>query len=224
MSCNSRSRLNSPMPQAPASTTTTRPSICSPESSRKPVESGWMNSSVPMSLLVWASENSNGLEIRLEILTTADGLALVRLMYFFVGESPAPRCGITPPPEESIWFKGGDYCEWMTNRGRVGTQRDQQRRVRAVILNRETKTEANARAIVDSIGSTLQSWGLRHTGCASGSTPAGEVRSWLYARRDIVVYVSETTPPSAPPGVLALAVDDPNAFPLVLCHPVPDTH
>ena len=150
----------------------------------------------------------------------ADGLAMMRLASLLVGTRDAPACAVKPPQGELVWFEGGDYCEWPINaRGRVGAQRDQQHRLRALTMKREAKSKANARAIVDSIGSTLRSWGLGQRDCGSGSTPAGEVRAWVYARSDLVVHLSEITPPSGPPRLAAVAVDDPSAFPAALCPP-----
>ena len=144
---------------------------------------------------------------------------LMRITSFFVGEWREPVCGSKPPQGEFIWFEGGDYCEWMTpTRGRIVAQRDEQHRVHAVTLNRQTSGQAHAHEILDSLATTLRSFGLSERECAPGSSPAGAVRSWLYEdRRDLLVHISEITPPASPPRLLALAVDSPDAFPRALC-------
>jgi hypothetical protein len=148
----------------------------------------------------------------------ADGSGIARLTTLLLGQWHAPVCGVTPPPGDFLWYEGGDYCEWTTtNRGTLGAQRDAQHRVHVIRLDRQTTGEANARAIVDSIGTTLRTSGLAYRDCGVGSTPAGETRAWLYARGDLVFYVSEITPSSAPPRLIALAVDNPRGFPEALC-------
>jgi hypothetical protein len=148
-----------------------------------------------------------------------DGL-LMRITSFLVGEWRAPVCGSEPPQGEFLWFAGGDYCEWMTpTRGRIVAQRDEQHRVHVVILNRQTNGAADARVILDSLATTLQSFGLSGRECPPGSSPAGAIRSWLYeVRTGLIVHISEITPPTSQPRLLVLADDIPNSFPLVLCH------
>jgi hypothetical protein len=149
-----------------------------------------------------------------------DGDALLmRITSFFVGEWRAPVCGSEPPQGEFLWFAGGDYCEWMTpTRGRIVAQRDEQHRVHVVILNRQTNGAAHARVILDSLATTLQSFGLSGRECPPGSSPAGAIRSWLYeVQTGLIVHVSEITPPTSQPRLLVLADDIPNSFPLVLC-------
>jgi hypothetical protein len=145
---------------------------------------------------------------------------LMRITNFLVGESREPVCGTTPPEGEGIWYDGGDYCEWKTpTRGRIGAQRDEQHRVHAVTLNRETNSEARAHGIVDSLAATLRSFGLAGRECEPGSSPAGAIRSWLYEnRKNLLVHISEITPPAGPPRLVAVAVDNPDAFPRALCH------
>jgi hypothetical protein len=148
----------------------------------------------------------------------ADGSGIARLTSLLLGQWHAPRCGVKPPQGDFLWYEGGDYCEWVTSsRGTVGAQRDSQRRVHVVRLDRQTTGEANAHAIVDSIGTTLRTWGLAYRDCGVGSTPAGETRAWLYAGADLVFYISEITPSSAPPRLIALAVDNPRGFPEAIC-------
>ena len=145
---------------------------------------------------------------------------LMRITNFLVGDSREPLCGSKPPEGEWIWFQGGDYCEWMTpSRGRIVAQRDQQHRVRAVLLNRQTNSEAQAHEVLDSLATTLRSFGLTGRECEPGSSPAGAIRSWLYEdRKNLLVHISEITPPASPPRLLAVAMDNPNAFPRSLCH------
>lgn len=98
-------------------------------------------------------------------------------------------------------------------------QRDEQHRVHAVTVLRQTDSEAQAHEILDSLATTLRSFGLGERECEPGSSPAGAIRSWLYEdRKDILVHISEITPPASPPRLLAVAVDNPNEFPRFLCH------
>jgi hypothetical protein len=145
---------------------------------------------------------------------------LMRITNFLVGEWHEPVCGTKPVEGEWIWFPGGDYCEWMTpTRGRIVAQRDERHRVHAVILNRQTDSEANARVILDSLATTLRSFGLSERECEPGSSPAGAIRSWLYEdRTGVLVHISEITPPASQPRLLGLAVDIPGEFPRALCH------
>jgi hypothetical protein len=149
-----------------------------------------------------------------------DGDALLmRITNFLVGEWRAPVCGSEPPQGEFLWFAGGDYCEWVTpTRGRIVAQRDEQHRVHVVILNRQTDGAANSRVVLDSLSTTLRSFGLSGRECPPGSSPAGAIRSWLYEiRTGLIVHVSEITPTTSQPRLLVLAVDIPNSFPPVLC-------
>jgi hypothetical protein len=145
---------------------------------------------------------------------------LMRIISLLVGEWSEPVCGTQPPQGEFIWFAGGDYCEWITpTRGRIVAQRDDQHHVHAVILNRQTNNEAHAHEIIDSLATTLRSFGLTERECAPGSSPAGAIRSWLYEdRTGLIVHLSEITGAASPPRLLALAVDVPNAFPPGLCN------
>lgn len=144
---------------------------------------------------------------------------LMRITNVFVGEWREPVCGSKPPEGERIWYEGGDYCEWVTpTRGRIVAQRDAEQGVHAVILNRQTNSAANARGILDSLATALRSFGLSEQECDPGSSPAGAIRSWLYEdRKNLLVHISEITPPGSPPRLLAVAVDSPNAFPRALC-------
>jgi hypothetical protein len=130
-----------------------------------------------------------------------------------------PKCSSQAPQGEVIWFEGGEYCEWTTlDRGRIGVQRDQQHRIHAITANRQTKSEAHARVVVDSLAAVLRSLDLSERECAPGSSPAGAVRTWLYqGRSDFLVHVSEITPESGAPRLLTIAVDTPSAFPVTLC-------
>ena len=145
---------------------------------------------------------------------------LVRIISFFVGERRDPVCGSEPPQGGFIGLGGGDYCEWVTpTRGRIVAKRDEQHHVHLVTMERQTNSEAHAREILDSLATALRSFGLSDRECAPGSSPAGAVRSWLYEDRgDLLVYISEITPPASPPRLLAAAVDVPGAFPRALCH------
>ena len=148
----------------------------------------------------------------------AEGSGLAQLTSFLVGPWHAPVCGTQPPEGEFIWSPGGDYCEWKTEaRGRIGVQRNERRHVVAITVNRNTSGNAQARAIVDSIGTAVRSWGLTGRECAPGSAPVGDIRSWLFKRSDIAVHISQITPPSGVPRLLIVAVDDPNAVPEVIC-------
>ena len=149
---------------------------------------------------------------------TGDAL-LMRITNYMVGEWHAPVCGSEPPQGEFIWFAGGDYCEWMTpTRGRIAAQRDDQQRVHVVTLNRQTNGAADSRAILDSLATTLRSFGLSGRECPPGSSPAGAIRSWLYeVRTGLIVHVSEITSTTSQPRLLVLAVDIPNSFPPYLC-------
>jgi hypothetical protein len=148
----------------------------------------------------------------------ADGSALAKLTSFVVGEWRVPVCGTQTPEGEFLWIRGGDYCEWNSDtRGRIGVQRDERRHVVGVTVNRNTNGEAHARAIVDSLSSVVRSWGLSGRECAPGSSPAGDIRSWLFKRSDIAVHVSQITPPSGLPRLLIIAVGDPNEFPDPIC-------
>jgi hypothetical protein len=147
-----------------------------------------------------------------------DGSALARLTSFFVGPWRTPVCGTQPAEGESIWMPGGDYCEWKTEaRGSIGVQRDARRHVVAITLNRKTNGEAQARAIVDSISTVVRSWGLSGRECAQGSSPAGDVRSWIFKRSDIGLHISQITPPSGLSRLLIIAVEDPNEVPEEIC-------
>lgn len=176
----------------------------------------------PQQMFLFVRKSDGSLEADKQPSTEASGLdgPLMRITNFFVGEWREPECGSKPPEGEFLWFPGGDYCEWMTpTRGRIVAQRDEQHRVHVVILNRQTNSEARAHEVLDSLISTLRSFGLTGRECEPGSSPAGAIRSWLYEeRRDILVHISEITPPASPPRVLAVAVDNPNAFPRTLCH------
>jgi len=145
---------------------------------------------------------------------------LVRIISLFVGERRDPVCGSEPPQGGFIAVEGGDYCEWMTpTRGRIVAQRDEQHRVQLVTMERQTNSEAHARAILDSLATTLRSFGFSERQCAPESSPAGAIRSWLYeGGGDLLAHISEITPPAGPPRLLAVAVDVPGAFPRVLCH------
>lgn len=145
---------------------------------------------------------------------------LMRITNFFVGESREPVCGSTPAEDEWVWYKGGDYCEWTTpTRGRIVAQRDEQHRVHAVTVKRQTASEASAHGILDSLATALRSLGLTGRECEPGSSPAGAIRSWLYEdRKNLLVHISEITPQAGPPRLLAVAMDNPDAFPRVLCH------
>jgi hypothetical protein len=144
---------------------------------------------------------------------------MMRLANFFVGERREPVCGSKPAEGEWIWYEGGDYCEWMTPaRGRIVAQRDEQHRVHAVLLNRQTNSEADAHEILESFAAMLRSFGLTGRECEPGSSPAGAIRSWLYEdRRNMLVHISEITPRASPPRLLAMAVDTPDSFPRTLC-------
>lgn len=176
----------------------------------------------PEELFVFARKADGSLETekRPSITRTGDDTPLMRITNFLVGESREPVCGSKPAEGEWIWFEGGDYCEWITpTRGRIVAQRDDQQRVHAVILNRQTDGGANAREILDSLATTLRSFGLSERECEPGSSPAGAVRSWLYEdRKAILVHISEITPQTGPPRLLALAVDNVDSFPRALCH------
>jgi hypothetical protein len=145
---------------------------------------------------------------------------LMRVTNFLVGESREPVCGSKPPEGEWIWYEGGDYCEWITpTRGRIVAQRDEQHRVRTVLLNRQTNSETQAHEVLDSLVTSLRSFGLTGRECEPGSSPAGAIRSWLYEdRKNLLVHISEITPPASQPRLLAVAMDNPNAFPRALCH------
>jgi hypothetical protein len=145
---------------------------------------------------------------------------LMRIANFFIGERREPVCGSNPPQGERIWYEGGDACEWMTpTRGRIVAQRDQQHRVHAVTVNRQTNSEANAHEVLDSLATAFRSFGLSARECEPGSTPAGAVRMWLYEdRKNTLVHISEITPPASPPRLVAVALDNPDAFPRALCH------
>lgn len=176
----------------------------------------------PQEMFSFVRKSDGSLEAEKQPSTAAAGVdnPLMRITNFFVGEWREPVCGSKPPEGEFIWFAGGDYCEWMTpTRGRIMAQRDEQHRVHAVLLNRQTNSEAHAHEVLDSLATTLRSFGLSERECEPGSSPAGAIRSWLYEdRRDILVHISEITPPASPPRLLAVAVDNPNAFPRALCH------
>ena len=104
-------------------------------------------------------------------------------------------------------------------RGRIVAQRDEQHRVHAVIVNRQTSSEANSHAILDSLATALRSFGMSERECEPGSSPAGAIRSWLYEdRKVILVHISEITPQTGPPRLMGLAVDSVDAFPRGLCH------
>jgi hypothetical protein len=145
---------------------------------------------------------------------------LMRVANLFVGEWREPVCGSKLAEGEGIWYEGGDYCEWVTpTRGRIVAQRDAQQGVHAVILNRQTNSETNSRAILDSLATALRSFGLSERACEPASSPAGAIRSWLYEdRKNILVHISEITPQTGPPRLMALAVDSVDAFPRVMCH------
>jgi hypothetical protein len=150
--------------------------------------------------------------------TIAPGSGIARLTSLLIGNWHQPTCGVAPPAGDFVWYPNGDYCEWSTKgRGTVGAQRDEMHRVHIIRLDRQTSGEANARAVVDSIDKSLRSWGLDRRECGSGSTPAGETRASLYARSDLMFFISEITPPSGNPRLLALAVDNPHTFPEALC-------
>ena len=176
----------------------------------------------PQEMFSFVRKSDGSLEAEKQPSTTAAGAdaTLLRIIRFFVGEWHEPVCGSKPPQGGFIWVEGGDYCEWMTpTRGQIVAQRDEQHRVHLVTVNRQTKGEAHAREILDSLATTLRSFGLSDRECAPGSSPAGAVRSWLYeGRGDLLVHISEITPPTGPPRLLAVAVDNPNAFPRALCH------
>jgi hypothetical protein len=147
-----------------------------------------------------------------------DGSALARLTSFFVGQWRAPVCGPEAPEGEFIWMPGGDYCEWKTEaRGRIGAQRDSRHHVIAITVNRNTNGEPQARAIVDSISTIVRSWGLNGRECARSSSPAGDVRSWIFKRSDIGVHVSQITPRSGLSRLLVIAVENPNEVPDAIC-------
>ncbi len=146
------------------------------------------------------------------------GSGIARVTSLLIGDWHAPKCGVSPPAGDFIWYPGGDYCEWTTNgRGTVGAQRDEAHRVHIIRLDRQTTGAANAQAVLDSLGGTLRSWGLAYRDCGSGSTPAGAVRAWLYTQKDLVFHISEITPATGRPRLLGLAVDDPKEFPDALC-------
>jgi hypothetical protein len=176
----------------------------------------------PQEMFSFTRKSDGSLEADKQPSTAAAGVddPLMRIANFFVGEWREPECGSEPSGGEWIWYDGGDYCEWMTpTRGRIVAQRDEHHRVHAVLLNRQTDSEAHARKILDSLATTLRSFGLAGRECEPGSSPAGAVRSWLYEdRKEILVHISEITPPASAPRLLAVAVDNPNAFPRALCH------
>jgi len=150
----------------------------------------------------------------------AAGSGIARLTSLLLGQWRAPLCGVTPPAGDFLWYPGGDYCEWRTSdRGTVGAQRDARHTVHVIRLDRQTTGEANARAILDSLGTSLRSWGLNYRDCGGGIVPVGETRAWLYAREDLAFYISEITPPSGQPRLLALAVDNQKEFPEAMCRP-----
>jgi hypothetical protein len=176
----------------------------------------------PQEMFLFVRKSDGSLEAAKQPSTAAvvaDG-AMMRITSLFVGEWHEPVCGSKPPQGGFIWVEGGDYCEWMTpTRGQIVAQRDEQHRVHLVTMNRQTNSEAHAREILDSLVTALRSFGLSEQECAPGSSPAGAVRSWLYEDRgDLLVHISEITPPTGPPRLLAFAVDIPGAFPRALCH------
>jgi hypothetical protein len=176
----------------------------------------------PQEMFLFVRKSDGSLEAEKQPSTATAGAdaPLMRITNLFVGEWREPVCGSKPAEGERIWYEGGDYCEWMTpTRGRIVAQRDAQQRVHAVILNMQTNSEANARAILDSLATALRTFGLGERECEPGSSPAGAIRSWLYEdRNDLLVHISEITPPAGPPRLLALAVDIPGPFPRALCH------
>ncbi len=67
---------------------------------------------------------------------------LMRITSIFVGEWHEPVCGSEPPQGESIWFAGGDFCEWLTpTRGRIVAQRDEQHHVHALMVKSKSTTK-----------------------------------------------------------------------------------
>ena len=114
---------------------------------------------------------------------------------------------------------GGDYCEWRTEaRGRIGAQRDSRRHVIAITVNRNTRGKTEAGAIVDSITTTVRSWGLSGRECEPGSSPAGAIRSWIFKQSGLGIHISEITPPSGLTRLLVIAVEDSQAIPESICH------
>jgi hypothetical protein len=145
---------------------------------------------------------------------------LMRIASIFLGEWREPVCSSEPPAGETIWFAGGDYCEWTSpTRGRIVAQRDGQHGVHVVILNKQTDNEADAHGILGSLATGLRSFGLSERECAPGSSPAGAVRSWLYHEPNgVTIHVSEITPTGGQPRLMAMAVDMPDSFLRTLCH------
>ena len=176
----------------------------------------------PQEMFLFVRKSDGSLEAAKQPSTAAvvADAGMMRITSLFVGEWHEPVCGSKPPQGGFIWVEGGDYCEWMTpTRGQIVAQRDEQHRVHLVTMNRQTNSEAHAREILDSLVTALRSFGLSEQECAPGSSPAGAVRSWLYEDRgDLLVHISEITPPTGPPRLLAVAVDIPGAFPRALCH------
>ena len=175
---------------------------------------------IPQEMFTFLRKPDGSLEAeKVPSTATVDGDAFARITSFLVGERREPVCGSKPAEGEWIWFPGGDYCEWMTpTRGRIVAQRDEQHRVHAVIVNRQTSSEANAHAILDSLATALRSFGLSERECEPGSSPAGAIRSWLYEdRKVILVHISEITPQTGPPRLMGLAVDSVDSFPRGLC-------
>lgn len=140
----------------------------------------------------------------------------------WAGRTGAAACGKVPAFGDPLWFPDGRYCGLVTpDRGTVGFQLDARGVVHAVTWHRNTPSAAVAERIVDSLDVVLRRRGLTTTWCESGSTPAGEVEPVLWETNDFLVHLSTILPDTMPPRIVAIAIDQPAAFPRILCKSVP---
>lgn len=148
--------------------------------------------------------------------------SLIWLARELAGRTGVAPCGTVPAFGDPLWFPDGRYCGLVTpDRGTVGFQLDARGVVHAVTWHRNAPNSAAAGRIVDSLDVVLKHRGLTTTWCAPGTSPAGEFDAVLWETEDLLVHLSTITPDTAPPRIVAMAVDLPAAFPRILCKPVP---
>ncbi|MDQ3674465.1 MAG: hypothetical protein M3365_08840 [Gemmatimonadota bacterium] len=135
------------------------------------------------------------------------------------GQGPA-RCGRTPPPNEVMWFPGGQYCEFLSpQRGQIGFRVDDRGLIRVMTWDRRTDSRAHARSLTDSLDVVLRSRALTPRLCRSDSGYRADLPGMLWESEGMLVHLSWITRGDERPKLLAIAVTDPKEYPHFLCKP-----
>ena len=135
------------------------------------------------------------------------------------GAGPA-HCGLTPPPNEVVWFPGGRYCEVRSpQRGQIGFRIDGLGRIRVLTWDRSTESRAHARSLSDSLDVVLRSRSLTQRLCRPDSGYRADLPGMIWESPALLVHLSWITRGDDRPKLLAIAVNDPKEYPQFLCKP-----